>query len=317
MTVVRFADVDYTHPEVEADVKAWSTWLYSQLSIKGIRFDAIKHYSEEFLQSLVEHLDTTVGPGSFFVGEFWEDSLEAMTTYIRRMQHKFSLFDAPLVFNFSEISNTEGADLTKVFDGTLVQSEPVNAGKWTSMKSFVISEADLESVTLVMNHDTQPYQALATDIQPFFKPLAYALILLRAEGYPCVFYGDIYGIKGDHPFPPSCGGKVPDLSLARKLYAYGEQRDYFDSPQCIGWTRLGTWDRPFGLACVMSNAGPNEKWMYVGQDHKEEIWTDILGWEQSQVVINQDGWGCFTCPGVSIAVWVNQQAEGRDRFGKL
>ncbi|KAL8656771.1 MAG: hypothetical protein Q9210_000014 [Variospora velana] len=294
-----FADIDYTHPEVEADVKAWATWLYSQVPIQGIRFDAIKHYSEEFLQSLVEHLDKTAGPGWFLVGEFWEDSLDAMTTYIRNMRHKFSLFDAPLVYKFSRISHAENPDISKVFDGTLVQSEPVNA------------------VTLVTNHDTQPYQALEAVVQPFFKPLAYALILLRAEGYPCVFYGDVYGIKGDHPFPPCCGGKLPDLCLARKLYAYGVQRDYFDDPLCIGWSRLGTWDHPFGLACVMSMAGPKEKWMYVGQEHKGEVWTDILGWEQSHVVINQDGWGLFTCSGKSVAVWVNQQAEGRDRFGKL
>ncbi|KAL8942630.1 MAG: hypothetical protein Q9216_001543 [Gyalolechia sp. 2 TL-2023] len=314
--VPRFADIDYTHPEVEADVKAWSEWLAGQIPLKGIRFDAIKHFSEEFLASLVEHLDAKVGPGWFLVGEFWEDSLDAMTTYIRNMRHKFSLFDAPLLYNFSQVSNTENADLSKVFDDTLVKHEPVNAGKWAADIVGTV-EAKVRPVTLVMNHDTQPYQALAAEVQPFFKPLAYALILLRAEGYPCVFYGDIYGIKGDHPFPPSCGGKVPDLCLARKLYAYGEQYDYFDYPQCIGWTRLGTWDRPFGLACVMSNASPNTKWMYVGQAHQGERWTDILGWEQSQVIINQDGWGCFPCHGVSVAVWVNEQAEGRDQFSKL
>ncbi|KAI4115984.1 MAG: hypothetical protein LQ338_007780 [Usnochroma carphineum] len=138
-----------------------------------------------------------------------------MTTYIRNMQHKFSLLDLPLVYNFSRLSNSEAAGLTKVFDGTPVQVEPVNVDKgvlWTQV-------------------DYLPYQALAADIQPFFKPLAYALILLRAEGYPCVFYGDVYGIKGDRPCPPPCGGKVPDLCLARKLYTYGEQH---------GITRLGS-----------------------------------------------------------------------------
>jgi len=43
------------------------------------------------------------------------------------MGHKFSLFDTPLVYNFSEISRGSGADLRKVFDGTLVQAEPVAA----------------------------------------------------------------------------------------------------------------------------------------------------------------------------------------------
>lgn len=50
-----------------------------------------------------------------------------MTAYLQRMGHKFSLFDAPLVYNFSHASRTEDADLTKIFDGTLVKSEPVNA----------------------------------------------------------------------------------------------------------------------------------------------------------------------------------------------
>ena len=164
---------------------------------------------------------------------------------------------------------------------------------------------------------SQPSQALEAPIEDFFKSLAYALILLRYDGYPCLFYGDIYGIKGDHPIGPSCGGKLPDLCLARNLYAYGEQHDYFDYAQCIGWTRVGTWDRPFGLACVMSNAGPNEKTMYVGKIHRGEIWADVLGWEQSEVTIDGEGNGLFPCPGKGVAVWVNKAADGREKFGHL
>lgn len=43
------------------------------------------------------------------------------------MDHKFSLFDAPLVYNFGEISTSVSADLRKVFDDTLVQKAPVCA----------------------------------------------------------------------------------------------------------------------------------------------------------------------------------------------
>lgn len=50
-----------------------------------------------------------------------------MVAYLQRMSHKFSLFDAPLVYKFSKISKTEKADLTKVFDNTLVKYEPYNA----------------------------------------------------------------------------------------------------------------------------------------------------------------------------------------------
>ncbi|MFX7540809.1 hypothetical protein ABTJ80_20215, partial [Acinetobacter baumannii] len=49
------------------------------------------------------------------------------------------------------------------------------------------------AVTLVTNHDTQPLQALEAPVEPWFKPLAYALILLRENGVPSVFYADLFG----------------------------------------------------------------------------------------------------------------------------
>ena len=67
----------------------------------------------------------------------------------------------------------------------------------------------------------------------------------------------------------------------------------------------------------MSNAGPNEKSMYVGALHAGEVWTDVLGWEPSAVTIDERGNGLFPCPGTSVAVWVRKDAPGRERFGKL
>ncbi|ESZ90427.1 glucan 1,4-alpha-maltohexaosidase [Sclerotinia borealis F-4128] len=292
-----FADLDYGHPEVEQDVLNWGGWLGDQVSLKGIRFDAVKHFSEDFLRKFITLMNDKYGQGWFFVGEFWKDSLDDMNKYLDRMGRKFSLFDAPLVYNFSKLSKTEAGDLRTVFDNTLVQTSPVN------------------SVTLVMNHDTQPYQALEAPIEPFFKPLAYALILLRSSGYPCIFYGDLYGIRGEHPFPPSCSGALPSLILARKLYAYGEQVDYFDYPTCIGWVRYGTWDRTAGCAVLMSNAGPGEKRMFVGEGHAGERWTDVLGWGNGEVVIGGGGWAEFSCGQGSVSVWVDKEAEGRERLG--
>jgi hypothetical protein len=43
------------------------------------------------------------------------------------MERKFSLYDSPLLNDFSKISTSEAADLGKVFDDTLVQHMPVNA----------------------------------------------------------------------------------------------------------------------------------------------------------------------------------------------
>lgn len=299
-----FADLDYAHPEVREDVKNWGVWVAKELNIRGFRFDAIKHFSEEFLAEFIDHLDNTLGKDWFLVGEFWKTSLGDLTAYLERLRHKFNLFDAPLVSNFSSLSTSQEGDLRKIFDNTLVQAEPYNA------------------VTLVMNHDTQPSQALEMPISDWFVPLAYALILLRADGYPCLFYGDLYGLKGGVQGdwkPPAFGGKIPELVLARKLYAYGEQNDYMsENPNLIGWVRRGTWDRPDGIAVVMSNARMGEIRMWAGKEHVGEKWTDVLDSDgQVEVEIDEEGFGLFPVGDCSVRVFVNRDAEGRDSFGKF
>jgi alpha-amylase len=185
-----------------------------------------------------------------------------------------------------------------VFDGSLVKLRPVDA------------------VTLVTNHDTQKGQTVETPVEGFFKPLAYALILLRREGYPEVFYGDLYGTKKEGA-PEDPVPHVADLALARKLYAYGEQDEYLDNANCIGFVRRGTADRKDGLACVMSNTVPGEIKMAVGDMHAGEVWTDVLGNQGREVKIESDGYAVFPVPGTSVSVWVNREAAGRDQFGKL
>lgn len=128
-----FADLDHAHPEVKKDIIEWGKWISKELDLSGFRFDAIKHFSEDFLREFIDAVQQSHaidGRGSkdlFCVGEFWKDSLNDMCRYLDRMGRKFSLFDAPLVYNFSSASTTESADLRKIFDDTLVKSEPVNA----------------------------------------------------------------------------------------------------------------------------------------------------------------------------------------------
>ena len=295
-----FSNLDYSHSEVQEDVKNWGVWLVRELQLKGIRFDACPHVSQRFTNEWIAHLEKHFGPKSLFlVGEYWTYNIGPLLAYLDGMQHKWSLFDAPLLSNFSRLSQEFQGDLRTVFDGSLVKERPDQA------------------VTLVMNHDTQPGQTVRTPVEGFFKGLAYALILLRREGYPQVFYGDLYGMGGDSPEPPACGGKLADIVLARKWYAYGDQVDYFDERNCLGFVRMGTWDRPYGLACVISNNGHTQKKMAVGAMHKGELWTDVLRWEMCLVEIDDDGYGVFPCHGNSVAIFVNQDAAGRNRFGKL
>jgi alpha-amylase len=131
-----FADVDYSNPEVRADVFRWGEWIGKELKLSGIRFDAIKHYSEDFLRDFIRHLDRTVGKNWFLVGEYWRDDLDVLAGYIERMGNRLSLFDVGLVGNLARISSARKPDLRTVFKGTLALHHPTNA------------------VTFVQNHDT-------------------------------------------------------------------------------------------------------------------------------------------------------------------
>ncbi|KZF24103.1 glycoside hydrolase family 13 protein [Xylona heveae TC161] len=292
-----FADLDYADPEVRKDVKRWGEWIVKETGVQGFRFDAVQHFSQDFMNEFLGHLDRTVGHGLFSVGEYWHGDVEVLTRYLDKMEHPYSVFDVALFYNFSKM--TKNGDLLSVLQNSLVERRPANA------------------VTIVGNHDTQKGQTMEAAVEPFFKTLAYCLILLRQDGYPCPFYGDLYGTKGPYAEGPSCGGRLADIILARKLYAYGTQDDYFDARTCVGWVRRGSWDRPDGLACVMSTAGSAKKRMYVGKSHKGELWTDILGWTPFKVIIDNKGYGMFACNGASVSIWVNSAAKGREQFGSF
>ena len=163
-------------------------------------------------------------------------------------------------------------------------------------------ENPLLAVPFVDNHDTQPGQSLESWVQDWFKPLAYALILLRGDGYPCVFYGDYYGIP-THSIMPKRQWLRPMIK-ARELLFYGKQHDYFDDPHLVGWTREGDEAQPgSGLAVVMSNEVGGSKTMYVGERLAGRAFYDVLGNRSGIVMAGADGNAVFSAGDGSVSVW--------------
>ena len=158
------------------------------------------------------------------------------------------------------------------------------------------------AVTFVDNHDTQPGQALQSFVQGWFKSIAYSIILLRNDGYPCVFYGDYYGIEHDHIEPVN---DLKTLMLIRKDKSYGLQHDYFDHNNFIGWTQEGDDEHiNSGLAVVISNKGDNEKRMYIGEKYAGEKFIDSMEKCTEEVIIDNEGFGNFKVKEKSLSVWI-------------
>ena len=162
------------------------------------------------------------------------------------------------------------------------------------------------AVTFVDNHDTQPGQSLESFIPAWFKPIAYALILLRSTGIPCAFYGDYYGIPHDNIIPTP---ELKQLLKLRERFAYGEQTDYCDDPSVVGFTRLGEEEHPdSGMAVLATDSTAGEKRMYVGKRFAGCVFYDALASSERTVTIDNEGNGAFYVDSSSVAVWVTEQA---------
>ena len=122
------------------------------------------------------------------------------------------------------------------------------------------------------------------------------------DGYPCVFFGDYYGVQGK----PSPHTKILDILLdARRKYAYGEQIEYFDHPSTIGFIRKGDEQHP-GLVFLMSNDQEGTKVMDLGKEHQGETWHEITGSIPTEVTLDAEGKGEFSVQARNLAVWVKK-----------
>lgn len=282
-----YANLDYKHPEVIENIYSWVDWFVQTTGVLGFRMDAVKHIDSFFMRNFIRDVKEKQGQDFYVFGEFWNAKEEDNNTYLEKTENRFDLVDVRLHNNLYDAS-LEGADydLTTIFDQTLVKNHPEHA------------------VTFVENHDTQRGQALESTVEEWFKPAAYSLILLREDGLPCLFYGDYYGIEGE--FAQESFQEVLDTLLyARKELAYGEQADYFDDPNCIGWTRSGN-EGGTPLAVTISNDVANSKTMEIGSDWAGQTFHDILGNCSDTVTIDEDGWGDFPVSEKSVSVWTIQ-----------
>lgn len=284
------ADVDEMHQPVFDELLRWGSWYLRTTSLDGFRLDAAKHMDRQFFLEWLPALRNEFGKELFCVGEYWSPSVDELERYLGS-ERIMSLFDVPLHYRLFAASSSFGnQDLSRIFDDTLVGRDPWHA------------------VTFVENHDTQPGQALQSFVQEWFKPAAYALILLRQDGYPCVFYGDLFGMPNDGNIPAV--RELPLLMELRRRFAYGPQHDYLDDPDLIGWTREGDASHGnAGLAVLLTDRTGGERRLFVGPGHGGERWICVIGAEDDATVGEDGCLPCSCAPG-HLSVYVPQRTAG-------
>lgn len=294
------ADVEFRNPHVRDELKRWGEWYVETTGIDGFRLDALKHMPADYFPEWLDHLNNHFSKHFLCIGEYWKNDVGTLHKYIELSQGKIQLFDVPLHHNFYEAGNSQQAfDMRRIFDNTLTMENPTL------------------SISFVDNHDTQPLQSLESYVEYWFKPLAYALILLREQGIPCVFYPDLYDAvysdtrEGEehvvelHPTP-----NIQTLLKLRSKAAYGPQRDYFENEHMIGWVREGNDEMEnSGMAVLMSNHEEASLYMHLGERNAGKVFYDHTGNRQEKVQLNEKGEGEFFTYGRSVSVWVCEQIK--------
>jgi len=288
------ADIDYQAQEVREEVAAWGKWYLDTTGVDGFRLDAVKHISAWFFPEWLDAMERHAQKDLFIVAEYWTPDIGTLHWYLDRLGGRITVFGVPLHYHFHYASRASGNyDMRRLLDGTLMQ------------------QRGRDVVSFVENHDSQPLQALESVVEPWFKPLAYALILLRREGYPCVFHADYYGADYEdygrdgnrhRILMPSHRFLIDKFLDARRRCAWGPQVDYLDHWNRVGWVRLGDERHPKALAVVLSDGEGGSKWMDVGRSNAS--FSDITEHVKQPVVTNDAGWGEFLCNGGSVSVWV-------------
>ncbi len=102
---------------------------------------------------------------------------------------------------------------------------------------------------------------------------------------------------------------IDQLIDIRKRYAYGEQTDYMETEDLIGWVRHGNDEHPGTLAVVISTGDMNELRMEVGKVHAGKTFVELTGDNPNEIVIDEEGFANFEVGPGTLTCWAEKLEE--------
>lgn len=163
-------DLDHTSPLVQADCRAYLSWLRGALGYDGFRYDFVKGYGGQY----VGLYNAATAP-YLSVGEYWDGSYDLVKAWIAATGYRSMAFDFPQKYaalNNGLAAGNYAAMAWREDGGAL---RPAGLAHHASTRRY--------AVTFVDNHDTYRDGSKYTGS----VAQAYAFIL-SSPGIPCVFY---------------------------------------------------------------------------------------------------------------------------------
>ncbi|QEC43030.1 alpha-amylase [Pseudobacter ginsenosidimutans] len=289
------SDIAFDREFVREELKHWIKWYIETTGADGFRLDAVKHITVKFFKEFIPYIREVYGRDFFCIAEYWSHNKDSIIQYCNELEQYCLMYDVPLHFNMYEASmKKKDYDLRTMYQNTILEALPDKA------------------LTFVNNHDSQPHQSLESWVDYWFMQHAYAFVLLREKGVPCVFYPDLYGARYEtngHNIEHVPVFPLGKMMQVRHKLSYGEQEDHFDHPNTIGWVRKGVEEMEFsGCAIVLCNGEEGDKLMNMGPAHANKTFIDSTGNRQDKVQTDEHGQATFKANGESVSVWVREEA---------
>ncbi len=267
-------EIRYNGGTAGAETINWGKWITTKMNLDGYRCDATKHVYTPFLNSWFDNVKGT----KFAVSEAWFNSVQQLNDYAAATGGRTSLFDVPLHYTFQAMSSGNGS-----WDMRGLQ-----------FAGFTEANGAL-SVSFVDNHDTDTPGALYSPVINL-KMLAYAYILTREKGYPCVFYRDYYEY--------GLGNQIKTLLSIRKNYAYGSGYEYTSNNDGDLYVYSRSGDATHAGLLLLLNDGGATRTVGVTTPFKNATLTDKTGNVAGSITTNASGYAVFSVKARSYAVWV-------------
>ena len=184
-----FYDYDHNQTAARDTLIAWTKWAYDELSVRGLRMDAIKHFEANFVGKMLTEMYNANKIPDLVVGEWYGQENPAIQNWVADVKASMSVAARaviqPKVFDFAlrdalKQACDNGADARNAFYNSFRDGR--------NMSGFNL-------VTFVNNHDFRSSTPSNGDALIWQNPmLAYAYILTNNQlGVPTIFYPDYYG----------------------------------------------------------------------------------------------------------------------------